>query len=180
MKAFVLLAFALLLTGEVSASDQFSWLRDDSRSGSNVLRYLEQQNNKTHQYQERIQSLSESLQKNWYDNRPNRADKPWQEIGGYEYAILERDGKRSLLSRLVGSEDFTELLNIDARSAEFDYYQLGAWTLDSTRTKLAIAEDVTGAEQYRVSVVDLQTHQVISVAQNVDSSLAWSKDGLSL
>ncbi|MFI3273522.1 prolyl oligopeptidase family serine peptidase [Vibrio sp.] len=180
MKAFVLLAFALLLTGEVSASDQFSWLRDDSRSGSNVLKYLEQQNNKTHQYQERIQSLSESLQKNWYDNRPNRADKPWQEIGGYEYAILERDGKRSLLSRLVGSEDFTELLNIDARSAEFDYYQLGAWALDSTRTKLAIAEDVTGAEQYRVSVVDLQTHQVISVAQNVDSSLAWSKDGLSL
>ncbi len=63
MKAFVLLAFALLLTGEVSASDQFSWLRDDSRSGSNVLKYLEQQNNKTHQYQERIQSLSESLQK---------------------------------------------------------------------------------------------------------------------
>ena len=180
MKAFVLLAFALLLTGEVSASDQFSWLRDDSRSGSNVLKYLEQQNNKTHQYQERIQSLSESLQKNWYDNRPNRADKPWQEIGGYEYAILDRDGKRSLLSRLVGSEDFTELLNIDARSAEFDYYQLGAWTLDSTRTKLAIAEDVTGAEQYQVSVVDLQTHQVISVAQNVDSSLAWSKDGLSL
>ncbi len=68
MKAFVLLVFALLLTGEVSASDQFSWLRDDSRSGSNVLKYLEQQNNKTQQYQERIQSLSESLQENWYDN----------------------------------------------------------------------------------------------------------------
>ncbi|MFA0544117.1 S9 family peptidase, partial [Vibrio sp. 10N.222.52.B7] len=50
----------------------------------------------------------------------------------------------------------------------------------STKTKLAIAEDITGTEQYRVSVVDLKTQQVTSVAQNVDSSLAWSKDGQSL
>ncbi|MFS1419200.1 prolyl oligopeptidase family serine peptidase [Vibrio splendidus] len=180
MKACVLLAFALLLTGAVSASDQFSWLRDDSRSVSKVLNYLNQQNDKTHLYQERIRSLSESLQQKWQDNRPERADKPWQEIGGYEYAILNHKGKRALLSRLVGSEDLTELLNIDARSAEHDYYQLGDWALDSTKTKLAIAEDITGTEQYRVSVVDLKTQQVTSVAQNVDSSLAWSKDGQSL
>ncbi|MEZ9519680.1 prolyl oligopeptidase family serine peptidase [Vibrio splendidus] len=180
MKACVLLAFALLLTGAVSASDQFSWLRDDSRSASKVLNYLNQQNDKTQLYQECIRSLSESLQQKWQDNRPERADKPWQEIGGYEYAILNHKGKRALLSRLVGSEDLTELLNIDARSAEHDYYQLGDWALDSTKTKLAIAEDITGTEQYRVSVVDLKTQQVTSVAQNVDSSLAWSKDGQSL
>ncbi|MDH5926121.1 prolyl oligopeptidase family serine peptidase [Vibrio lentus] len=180
MKACVLLAFALLLTGTVSASDQFSWLRDDSRSASKVLNYLNQQNDKTHLYQERIRSLSESLQQKWQDNRPERADKPWQEIGGYEYAILNHKGKRTLLSRSVGSKDLTELLNIDARSAEHDYYQLGDWALDSTKTKLAIAEDITGTEQYRVSVVDLKTQQVTPVAQNVDSSLAWSKDGQSL
>ncbi|MDH5902398.1 prolyl oligopeptidase family serine peptidase [Vibrio splendidus] len=180
MKACVLLAFALLLTGAVSASDQFSWLRDDSRSVSKVLNYLNQQNDKTQLYQECIRSLSESLQQKWQDNRPERADKPWQETGGYEYAILNHKGKRALLFRLVGSEDLTELLNIDARSAEHDYYQLGDWALDSTKTKLAIAEDITGTEQYRVSVVDLKTQQVTSVAQNVDSSLAWSKDGQSL
>ena len=180
MKVFVLLAFALLPTGMVSASDQFSWLRDDSRSASNVLNYLNQQNNKTQQYQERIQLLSESLQKNWQDNRPELADKPWQEISGYEYAILNHNGERTLLSRLVGREESTELLNIDARSGDFDYYQLASWELNSTRTKLAIAEDVSGSEQYRVSVVDLQTHQVTPIAQNVDSTLAWSKDDQSL
>ncbi|MEZ8788148.1 prolyl oligopeptidase family serine peptidase [Vibrio splendidus] len=180
MKACVLLAFALLLTGTVSASDQFSWLRDDSRSANKVLNYLNQQNDKTHLHQEHIRSLSESLQKKWQYNRPERADRPWQEIGGYEYAILNHKGKRTLLSRSVGSKDLTELLNIDARSAEHNYYQLGDWALDSTKTKLAIAEDITGTEQYRVSVVDLKTQQVTPVAQNVDSSLAWSKDGQSL
>ncbi|NOJ14528.1 prolyl oligopeptidase family serine peptidase [Vibrio splendidus] len=180
MKACVLLAFALLLTGAVSASDQFSWLRDDSRSASKVLNYLNQQNDKTQLYQERIDHLSKSLQQKWQDNRPERADKPWLEIGGYEYAILNHKGKRVLLSRSVGSEDLTELLNIDVRSAEYDYYQLGNWALDSTKTTLAIAEDITGTEQFRVSVVDLQTQQVTSVAQNVDSSLAWSKDSKSL
>ena len=148
MKACVLLAFALLLTGTVSASDQFSWLRDDSRSANKVLNYLNQQNDKTQFHQERIRSLSESLQKKWQYNRPERADRPWQEIGGYEYAILNHKGKRTLLSRSVGSKDLTELLNIDARSAEHNYYQLGDWALDSTKTKLAIAEDITGTEQY--------------------------------
>ncbi|MFS1961402.1 prolyl oligopeptidase family serine peptidase [Vibrio lentus] len=180
MKACVLLAFALLLTGTVSASDKFSWLRDDSRSANKVLNYLNQQNDKTQLHQEHIRSLSESLQKKWQYNRPERADRPWQEIGGYEYAILNHKGKRTLLSRSVGSKDLTELLNIDARSAEHNYYQLGDWALDSTKTKLAIAEDITGTEQYRVSVVDLKTQQVTPVAQNVDNSLAWSKDGQSL
>ncbi|MEZ9514217.1 prolyl oligopeptidase family serine peptidase [Vibrio splendidus] len=180
MKAFVLLAFVLVFSGGVGASDQFSWLRDDSRSASEVLNYLDKQNDKTQLYQERVRSLSESLQKKWQDNRPERADKPWQEIGGYEYAILNHNGKKTLLSRLVGSEDLTELLNIDARSAEHDYYQLGDWALDSTKSKLAIAEDITGTEQYRVSVVDLKNQKVITIAQNVDSTLAWSKDSKSL
>lgn len=177
MKAFVLLVFVLALSGTVSASDEFSWLKDDSRSASKVLDYLYKQNDRTHLYQKKIRSLSESLQQDWQDKRPIRAYKPWQEISGYEYAILNRNGKRTLLSRLVGSEDSTELLNIDARAADLDYYQLGAWALDPTRTKLAIAEDVSGAEQYRVSVVDLETHQVTPIAQNADSSLAWSKGG---
>ncbi|CDT99864.1 putative Peptidase S9A, prolyl oligopeptidase [Vibrio coralliirubri] len=180
MKVFVLLAFTLLLTGTVSASDQFSWLRDDSRSANNVLNYLNQQNNKTSQYQERIRLLSESLQDNWQGNRPERADKPWLEIGGYEYAILNHNGERVLSSRLVGNEESTELLNLDDRSTGLDYYQLAGWALNSTRTQLALAEDDTGSEQYRVSVVDLKTRQVTPIARNVDSTLAWSKDDQSL
>lgn len=87
MKAFVLLAF-VFLTGKVSASDHYSWLRDDSRGASKVLDYLAEQNDKTQQYQDSIQSISESLEKKWQENRPDRAEKPWQEINGYEYAIL--------------------------------------------------------------------------------------------
>ena len=63
MKAFVLLAF-VFLTGKVSASDHYSWLRDDSRGASKVLDYLAEQNDKTQQYQDSIQSISESLGKN--------------------------------------------------------------------------------------------------------------------
>ncbi|MEZ8426016.1 prolyl oligopeptidase family serine peptidase [Vibrio cyclitrophicus] len=180
MKAFVLLAFVLVLSAGVGASDQFSWLRGDSRSESKVLSYLHQQNEKTLLYKKNIQTLSESLQQNWQDNRPDQAEKPWKEIGGFEYAILNQNGERTLLSRQVGSDDSTELLNLDTRSAEHDYYQLGGWALDSTKTKLAIAEDITGTEQFRVSVVDLKTQQVTLLAQNVDSSLAWSKDSKSL
>ncbi|MEZ8515944.1 prolyl oligopeptidase family serine peptidase [Vibrio cyclitrophicus] len=180
MKAFVLLAFVLVLSAGVGASDQFSWLRGDSRSESKVLNYLHQQNEKTLLYKKNIQTLSESLQQNWQDNRPDQAEKPWKEIGGFEYAILNQNGERTLLSRQVGSDDSTELLNLDTRSAEHDYYQLGGWALDSTKTKLAIAEDITGTEQFRVSVVDLKTQQVTLLAQNVDSSLAWSKDSKSL
>lgn len=179
MKAFVLLAF-VFLTGKVSASDHYSWLRDDSRGASKVLDYLAEQNDKTQQYQDSIQSISESLEKKWQENRPDRAEKPWQEINGYEYAILENNGKKALLSREIGHIDTTELLNLDERSTAHDYYQLAAWELDSTKTKLAIAEDITGSEQYQVSVVDLRTKKVTPIAQNVDSTLGWSRDSQSL
>ncbi|EGU44779.1 prolyl oligopeptidase family serine peptidase [Vibrio splendidus] len=179
MKAFVLLAF-VFLTGKVSASDHYSWLRDDSRGASQVLDYLAEHNDKTQQYQDSIQSISESLEKKWQENRPDRAEKPWQEINGYEYAILENNGKKALLSREIGHIDTTELLNLDERSTAHDYYQLAAWELDSTKTKLAIAEDITGSEQYQVSVVDLRTKKVTPIAQNVDSTLGWSRDSQSL
>ncbi len=57
MKAFVLLVFVLALSGTVSASDEFSWLKDDSRSASKVLDYLYKQNDRTHLYQKN--SISE-------------------------------------------------------------------------------------------------------------------------
>lgn len=180
MKAFKWLLLSVSLSGSVSAADQFSWMRDDSRSNEKVINYLNKQNDKTNLYQDKVRFESESLLKSWQENRPTRSEKPWREIDGFEYSIQTQNGQRVLLSRTVGSANSVVLFNIDDRAKNFDYYQLGSWALNSDRSKLAITEDTSGSELYQVKVVDLKTQAVSSIAENVDSALAWSKDGQSL
>ncbi|WP_394246292.1 prolyl oligopeptidase family serine peptidase [Vibrio profundi] len=180
MKVFKWLLLAVFVSGSVSATDQFSWMRDDSRSKEKVINYLNKQNDKTNIYQDKIRSESESLLKSWQENRPTRSEKPWREIDGFEYSIQTKKGGRVLLSRVAGNTNSVVLFDIDTRAKHFDYYQLGAWALNSDRSKLAIAEDTSGSELYQVKVIDLNTREVSSIAENVDSTLTWSADDQSL
>ncbi|MBW3695454.1 S9 family peptidase [Vibrio sp. T187] len=180
MKVFKALIVSALLISGANAADELSWLRDDSRSEPKVLNYLKEQNQSTHQYQAKIKPQIDSLLAEWQRNRPLRSQKPWREISGYEYTIQTRKGERTLLQRNIGGGDELELFNIEQRAAQFDYYQLGSWALNASRTQLAIAEDLTGSEQYQVSIVDLKTGKLQSIAERVEPSILWSQDEQSL
>lgn len=56
----------LLVTSMPSvASDNFDWLRDDSRQDERVLSYLKQQNQKTEQFQKRYDEITQNLLSQW-------------------------------------------------------------------------------------------------------------------
>lgn len=176
MKSCCLLVLATLLSGNVSATDQFSWLRDDSRSSERVLDYLEKQNETTGNYQKNLQNEIDSLQSMWRQNRPQRSEKPWREIKGIEYSWDDY----ALFSRTPGNLDATLVFDATKHAESYDYYQIGAWKLSPDERLLAIAEDTDGSEQYQISVVELATHQVTPITTGVEPSIVWSSDSQSL
>ena len=157
MKTCCLLVLATLVSGSVTAADQFSWLRDDSRSSERVLGYLEKQNETTDAYQKTLQNEIDSLQSMWRENRPQRSEKPWREINGVEYAWNDY----TLLSRAPSSVGVTTVI-FDAKhhADQHEYYQIGGWKLSPDNSLLAIAEDLDGSEQYQISIVELATNKI--------------------
>ena len=181
MKLIRALLVTVVFSGSVLSEDNLAWLRDDSRTNSEVLTYLKKENELTQQYKAQIQSISDELLYEWRKNTPVRSNKPWLEIDGFEYAVQSR----KLLSRPVSSESETdphetELFDLAKRASEFDYYQLGDWALSPSRTQLAIAEDIDGSEQYVISIVDLDSGAITEVATKVEASITWALDEQSL
>lgn len=177
MKTCCLLVLATLVSGSVTAADQFSWLRDDSRSSERVLGYLEQQNETTDAYQKTLQNEIDSLQSMWRENRPQRSEKPWRETNGVEYAWNDY----TLLSRAPSSVGVTTVI-FDAKhhADQHEYYQIGGWKLSPDNSLLAIAEDLDGSEQYQISIVELATNKITHLITGVEPSIVWSNDGKSL
>lgn len=176
MKACCLVALATLISGSVGAEDQFSWLRDDSRSSERVLDYLEQQNGKSARYQDSLASESASLQADWRENQPTRTEKPWKELRGVEYSWKNH----ALFAREAANQKASVIFDSSDRADSYDYYQIGAWKLSPNGKLLAIAEDIDGSEQYQISVVDLASQTITLQAKNVEPSILWSATGESI
>ncbi|MEF1303289.1 S9 family peptidase, partial [Vibrio owensii] len=90
----------LLVTSMPSvASDNFDWLRDDSRQDERVLSYLKQQNQKTEQFQKRYDEITQNLLSQWEAMAAEKGEKPWVIKNGQEWNLTRRQGNFVLLSR---------------------------------------------------------------------------------
>lgn len=180
MNYFTLFYWLLILSAPTFAQDDLQWLRDDSRSNTQVIDYLSNENTQTEKFKATLEPKINELLQEWQDNHPIKSQQPWHIIGNAEYAITQHDGQRQLLSRSLKTKKLTVLFNISERSNSFDYYHLGRWALSNDHKTLAISEDLTGSEQYQISVIDLKTQTITTLIHNVDSSIMWSHDDRSL
>lgn len=178
---FINVCYSLFIfTLSVSATDNLEWLRDDSRTNEHVIHHLKSENKHADKFKAGLKPSITKLLQEWQGNQPTVSQKPWKIIGKYEYAITQHDEQRQLLSRELTTKKITPLFNISERSNTFDYYQLGHWKLSNDHKTLAIAEDITGSEQYQISVVDLSTNAITTLTKGVEPNILWSHDDRSL
>ncbi|MFB9216467.1 prolyl oligopeptidase family serine peptidase [Vibrio sinaloensis] len=166
------------LSGDSTQS--YEWLRDDSRTRSQVIQYLEQQNLESQQALLALQPLADKLLQEWQANRPQRAEQPWTIKAGSEFQVSSFEGQRWLVTRKKGDQSVRKLLNLSQRESHHQYYDLGNWALSPDGTLIALAEDVVGDEQYQISVVNLATGESHLVAKQSDTEILWSTDNQSV
>jgi len=132
-------------------TDNYYWLRDDSRHDTRVLQYLQAETD----YAEAMLAHTEPAQKLLFDEIVGRikqddASVPWRKNGYWYYQRFETGKEYPIHARRPGSIDADEevLLDVNAMAVGKDFYQVSAVSVSEDGSQLAFAEDTTGRRQY--------------------------------
>ena len=167
-------------------TDDYYWLRDDTRSDQDVLDYLHQENDYGRDVMASQQSLQDRLLKEIVDRLPQREVSASYTRNGYryrhvyepgcEYAIYQR---QSVLSSEW--DEWQVLLDANKRAAHSEFYTLGGLAVSPDNKIMALAEDYLSRRQYGLRFRNLETgNWYPEMLDNVTPDFVWINDSETL
>jgi len=163
--------------------DNYYWLRDDSRTKSEVLDYLNAEND----YVKKSLAHTDELQTKIYKEIRGRikeddASVPYKYQNYWYYTRYEEGKEYPIYGRKKGTLEAEEeiLLNGNERAEGNDFY-LGRIKVSEGENMMAFAEDTTGRRQYTVRFKNLATGEILAeTLQNVEAAMVWANDDKTL
>ncbi|WP_238085022.1 MULTISPECIES: oligopeptidase B [Pseudescherichia] len=167
-------------------TDDYYWLRDDTRSDQDVLDYLHQENDYGRDVMASQQALQDRLLKEIVDRLPQREVSASYTRNGYryrhvyepgcEYAIYQR---QSVLSSEW--DEWQVLLDANKRAAHSEFYTLGGLAVSPDNKIMALAEDYLSRRQYGLRFRNLETgNWYPEMLDNVTPDFVWINDSETL
>jgi len=161
-------------------TDEYYWLRDDSRSNAEMLAYLVAED----AYKTAMLAHVQPLQEKVYGEivariKQDDATVPYLERGHWYYTRYETGDEYPIHARKAGSLDAPEqaLLDVDEMARGHDFFQIGAFEVSPDNRLLAYAVDTVGRGQYMLRFKDLATGSLLpDEIPNVEASVAWAAD----
>src|SRR5262245_13674578 len=139
-------------------TDEYYWLRDDSRSNPEVIRYLEEEN----AYKAAMTAHTKALEDKVYEEiiariKQDDSTVPYRLRGHWYYTRFETGKEYPIFARKAGSLDAAEQVMLDVnRMAEgHGFFQVGATAIAPDNQLLAWAEDPVGRRQYTLRFKNL-------------------------
>jgi oligopeptidase B len=165
-------------------TDEFYWLRDDTRTNKEMLAYLKAEN----VYTDAMLAHTKPLQEKVYDEIVGRikqddASVPYRDNGYWYYRRFETGKEYPIIARKPGSLEAPEQVMLDVnRMAEgHGFFQVANWEVSPNGKLLAWAEDDVGRRQYTLRVKDLESGKVFDdKVANVEEGFAWAADNRTL
>ncbi|MET0411377.1 MAG: S9 family peptidase, partial [Polyangiaceae bacterium] len=162
-------------------SDEYYWLRDDTRQSPEVLGYLKAENAYKDALLAPLTAAKQQLLEEIVARIPQEDETVPARERGYEYwTRFVRGGEYPIHLRKKLVEGATEevLLDGNAMAQGHDFFQMARYAVSDDGTKLAWAEDKVGRRQYVVRIKDLASGQLLAdQIPNADPFLAWAADG---
>jgi oligopeptidase B len=161
-------------------SDNYYWLRDDTRSNPEVLAHLQAETD----YAETMLAHTKPAQELLYNEIVGRikqddATVPYRKDGYWYYMRFETGKEYPVHARRKGSLDAAEevLLDTNALAEGKAFYQASGLMVSSDGTQLVYAEDVTGRRQFVLRFKNLATGQYWPESiGNVEARAVWAAD----
>ena len=158
--------------------DNYYWL--NQQENPEVIDYLKAEN----EYTEEMMKHTEELQKSLYDEMLSRIKEtdlsvPYRLQDYYYYSRTEEGKGYSILCRKYQSLEAEEeiLLDQNKLAEGKEFFSLGVASVSPDRQILAYSTDTTGAEQYTLFFLDLDTRKLYSeTIPNTYYSFAWGND----
>lgn len=161
-------------------SDEYYWLRDDTRKNPEMLAYLKAEND----YADTVLAPLKGLQKTLYDEalshiKQDDSTVPYHK-NGYWYASRFNTGADyPLITRRKGTPDAAEEVLFDqpTMAKGKGYFSIGDWAVSPDNRTVAWAEDIVGRRQYALKVKDIATGRETSdTLTNIEPNLVWADD----
>ncbi len=161
-------------------TDNYHWLRDDSRTDPDVMAYLNAENS----YTKATMSDSEAFTDSIYNEIVNRIVQndesvPYR-LGEYWYYRKYTEGKEyPIYARKKGSMQAAEELLIDVNELAqgHSYYASNSQNVSHNHMLYAFSEDTVSRRKYDIYFKNLNTGEMLpDVITNTTGSLAWAKD----
>jgi len=161
-------------------SDDYYWLRDDTRQSQEMLSYLNAEN----AYRDAVLGHTAALQEKLYSEmtgrlQPDDSTVPVYDHGYWYYQRYEAGKEYPVYARRKGRRDAPEqvLLDGNALSQGQSYFQIGDSEASPNGKLLAYSEDTVGRRQYTLKVKNLDTGEVLQdTVVNVEPDIVWAND----
>ncbi len=168
----------LLVLHDDERVDDYFWL--SNLEDPQTLAYLEAENTYTQAQMQPTATLQTSL----YEEMLGRIKEtdlsvPYLQGNYYYYSRTETGLAYSIYCRKKGSLDAPEeiLLDQNKLAQGHEYFSLGTFQVSPNQEILAYAVDTSGAEQYTLQFLDLNTHQLYpETIADTYFSTAWAND----
>ncbi|WP_123769982.1 S9 family peptidase [Vulcaniibacterium tengchongense] len=165
-------------------SDEYYWLRDDSRKNPQMLAYLEAEN----AYADAVMARLKPVESKLYEEIVGRIKQddssvPYRERGWWYYTRYQTGQDYPIHARREGSMDAPEqvMLDVNQLAAGKDYYNVGDWAVSQDNRLLAYAEDAVGRRQYTIRIKNLETGELYpEQIPGVSPNLVWADDNRTL
>jgi oligopeptidase B len=159
-------------------TDEYYWLRDDTRSAPAVLGYLEAEN----AYYAAMTARTKSLEDRVYGEIVTRIQQddssvPYRKRGYWYYTRYETGREHPIYARRAGTLEAPEQVMLDANALGegHGFYAVGTRSVAPNDRLLAYVDDTVGRRQFTLRFKDLTTGRTLpETIPNVESSLAWN------
>ena len=171
-----------------SRTDDYYWLRDDTRTSGAVLDYLREEN----AYRDALLAPTARLQDQLFDEltarlQPDESTVPVFDHGYWYYQRFVPGGEYPFVARRANTADGTPaateqmLLDGPALARGHDFYRIGVAVASPDGRWLAYCVDTVGRRQYQLQLKNLDSGVVTGfAAENVEPEVVWTNDSKSV
>ncbi len=165
-------------------TDEYYWLRDDTRKNPEMLAYLNAEN----AYADTVMQPLKPLQDKLYEEivariKQDDSSVPYRERGYWYYTRFQTGQNYPIYARRQGAMEAAEeiLLDVNAMAEGKEYFSVGDHEVSQDNTLLAWAEDDVGRRQYTIRFKNLATGEIhADEVHGVSPNLVWADDNKTL
>ena len=159
--------------------DNYSWLRDMSRTNQEVIDYLNAEN----AYTDAMMKPTEALQETLYNEMVRRIketdqDPPYRDGDYFYYSRTEKGKQYPVYCRKHARVDANEdvILDPNELSKGFRFYRVGALEVSPDHSLLAYSVDTNGSESYTLYIKKLTDGSLLPDRVDNTESVEWAAD----
>jgi oligopeptidase B len=165
-------------------SDDYYWIRDDSRKNPEMLAYLAAENAYADQMMAGKKDVEDKLYGEFLGRiKQDDSSVPFKKHGYWYYTRFESGADYPILARRKGSIGAPETIMLDEpkMAAGKGFFAVGGWEVSPSNHLLAYAEDIVGRRQYVLKVKDLDSGKTFSdEVPNIEPDMVWADDNKTL